>query len=438
MSVEIRGPAARALRRDPHRRRARLRRRAARALRAHPPGPPAPPRRAPGAVRRRRDADFLDETREVRDGDWRVAPPPADLEDRRVEITGPDQRKMVINALNSGARGFMADFEDSNSPTWANMIGGHVNLADAIARTIEFDVARRQGVPARRRGRHAAGPPARLAPARAPPAGRRRPIAGALCDFGFYFFHNARALLERGSGPYFYLPKLESHLEARLWNDVFEFAAGRLGIDHGTIKATVLIETLPAAFEMDEILYELRDHSAGLNAGRWDYMFSAIKCFRERPEFVLPDRNSVTMTAPFMRAYTELLVKTCHRRGAHAIGGMAAFDPEPHRRGGQREGDGKAARGQEPRGRRRLRRHLGRAPRHGRGGDGGVRRGARRPSQPGRPPARGGLGLGGRPARHAVDARARSRSRDCAATSTSASSTSPRGCAATAPPASTG
>ena len=271
--------------------------------------------------------DFRHETREIREGDWRVAPPPADLTDRRVEITGPTDRKMVINALNSGARGFMADFEDSNSPTWANMIGGHVNLADAIARTIEFsspdgkeyrlgdEVAT---LLVRPRGWHL--PEAHLTV-------DGDPIAGAFSDFGFHFFHNARALLEAGSGPYFYLPKMESHLEARLWNDVFEFAQDALGIDQGATKATVLIETLPAAFEMDEILHELRDHSAGLNAGRWDYMFSAIKCFRQRPEFVLPDRNSVTMTAPFMRAYTELLVKTCHRRGAHAMGGMAAFIP---------------------------------------------------------------------------------------------------------------
>ena len=271
--------------------------------------------------------DFLEETREVRDGDWRVAPPPADLQDRRVEITGPTQRKMVINALNSGARGFMADFEDSNSPTWANMIGGHVNLADAIARTIEFES------PDGRQYRLDDEVATLLVRPRGWHLPERHllvdgdPIAGALCDFGFHFFHNARPLLDTGSGPYFYLPKLESHLEARLWNGVFEFAQQALGIDRGTIKATVLIETLPAAFEMEEILYELRDHSAGLNAGRWDYMFSAIKCFRERPEFVLPDRNSVTMTAPFMRAYTELLVKTCHRRAAHAMGGMAAFVP---------------------------------------------------------------------------------------------------------------
>ncbi|HEX8855115.1 MAG TPA: malate synthase A [Thermoleophilaceae bacterium] len=281
--------------------------------------------------------DFLDSTREIREGDWRVAPPPPDLQNRRVEITGPTERKMVINALNSGARGFMADFEDSNSPLWRNMIEGQVNLTDAIDRTIEFtqddgkeyrlndEVAT---LLVRPRGWHL--PEKHMSV-------DGEPIAGALVDFGFFFFHNARRLLERGSGPYFYLPKMESHLEARLWNEVFNHAQDELGIERGTIKATVLIETVPAAFEMDEILYELRDHSAGLNAGRWDYMFSMIKCFRDRPEFLLPDRNSVTMTVPFMRAYTELLVKTCHRRGAHAMGGMAAFipsrrDPEANER----------------------------------------------------------------------------------------------------------
>jgi malate synthase len=271
--------------------------------------------------------DFLEETRGVRDGDWRVAPVPDDLQDRRVEITGPTDRKMVINALNSGARGFMADFEDSSSPTWANVVGGHVNLSDAIGRTIEYTSPEGREYSlndevatllVRPRGWHL--------PEKHVLVGGR-PIAGALCDFGLHFFHNARRLLEAGSGPYFYLPKLESHLEARLWNEVFDFAEDALGIDRGATKATVLIETMPAAFEMEEILYELREHSAGLNAGRWDYMFSTIKCFRDRPEFVLPDRNSVTMTVPFMRAYTELLVKTCHRRGAHAMGGMAAFIP---------------------------------------------------------------------------------------------------------------
>ncbi|HMC06738.1 MAG TPA: malate synthase A [Solirubrobacterales bacterium] len=271
--------------------------------------------------------DFLDETREVREGDWRVAPVPSDLQDRRVEITGPTDRKMVINALNSGARGFMADFEDSNSPTWDNIVGGQANLIDAVEHTIEYT-----------------GPDGReyrlgdtLATLLVRPRGWHlvdkhllvdgEAVAGALLDFGLFFFHNADRLLERGSGPYLYLPKLESHLEARLWNDVFVRAQEALGIDRGSVKATVLIETIPAAFEMDEILYELRDHSAGLNAGRWDYMFSMIKCFRERPEFILPDRKKVTMTVPFMRAYTELLVKTCHRRGAHAMGGMAAVLP---------------------------------------------------------------------------------------------------------------
>ena len=271
--------------------------------------------------------DFLDGTREIRESDWSVAPAPPDLQDRRVEITGPTQRKMVINALNSGARGFMADFEDSNSPTWQNMIEGHVNLTDAIEGTIEFtqddgkeyrlndDVAT---LLVRPRGWHL--PEKHLTV-------DGEPIAGALVDFGFYFFHNAQRLIDKGSGPYFYLPKMESHLEARLWNEVFTFAEEQVGVPHGSSKATVLIETVPAAFEMEEILYELRDYGCSLNAGRWDYMFSMIKCFRDREEFMLPDRNSVTMTVPFMRAYTELLVKTCHRRGAHAMGGMAAFIP---------------------------------------------------------------------------------------------------------------
>ena len=274
--------------------------------------------------------DFLAETRPVREDDWRVAAPPPDLADRRVEITGPTDRKMVINALNSGARGFMADFEDANSPTWANMVGGQLNLTDAIEGTIEHEEDGRSY---------------RLAEATATLLVRPRgwhltdrhllvdgaPVAGGLMDFGLHLFHNARRLLERGSGPYFYLPKLESHLEARLWNDVFLEAQEALGLDRGTIRATVLIETVPAAFEMEEILYELREHSAGLNAGRWDYIFSMIKCFRERPEFLLPDRAQVTMTVPFMRAYTLLLVRTCHRRGAHAMGGMSAVIPSRRR-----------------------------------------------------------------------------------------------------------
>jgi malate synthase len=270
--------------------------------------------------------DFLRDTRDVREGDWQIAPEPAALQNRRVEITGPTSRKMVINALNSGASGFMADFEDSNSPTWSNMIGGQVNLADAVRGTMEHEEKGKQyrldasvaTLLVRPRGWH-------LVERHLLVDGE--PVAGGLVDFGLYVFHNARELLERGAGPYFYLPKMESHREARLWNDVFDLAEDHLGLERGSIKATVLIETLPAAFEMDEILYELREHSAGLNAGRWDYIFSAIKRFRTRPEFVTPDRKKVTMTVPFMRAYTELLVKTCHRRGAHAIGGMAAQIP---------------------------------------------------------------------------------------------------------------
>jgi malate synthase len=255
-----------------------------------------------------------------------VAPVPAALQDRRVEITGPTSRKMVINALNSGARGFMADFEDSNSPYWDNMVGGQVNLADAIRRTIEHDekgkhyeLAEETAVLlVRPRGLHLPEWHLRI---------DGEPVAGAFMDFGLYMHRNAEELLQRGAGPFFYIPKLESRFEAGLWRDAFAIAEEALGLDHGTIKATVLIETIPAAFEMDAILYELRDHSAGLNAGRWDYIFSTIKRFRTRPEFVLPDRSEVTMTVPFMRAYTELLVKTCHRRGAHAMGGMAAVIP---------------------------------------------------------------------------------------------------------------
>ncbi|HTE86843.1 MAG TPA: malate synthase A [Dehalococcoidia bacterium] len=271
--------------------------------------------------------DFLESTRKVRESDWSVPPPPKDLEDRRVEITGPIDRKMVINALNSGARVFMADFEDANAPTWENVTLGHANLIDAIERTIDFT-----------------GPDSRVyhlndrvATLLVRPRGWHlpdkhiivdgEPISASLMVFGLYLFHNGRRLLERGSGPYLYLPKLESHTEARLWNDVFKSTEDTLELPRGSIRATVLIETVLGAFEMDEILYELREHSAGLNAGRWDYIFSIIKKFRSRPEFVLPDRAQVTMTVPFMRAYTELLVKTCHRRGAHAIGGMAAFVP---------------------------------------------------------------------------------------------------------------
>jgi malate synthase len=271
--------------------------------------------------------DFLEGTTAVRDGDWRVAPAPPDLQDRRVEITGPTgDRKMVINALNSGARMYMADFEDANSPTWQNVVGGQQNLTDAIERTISVETPDKSYrlndevavLLVRPRGWHLPERHVEL---------DGRPVSASLFDFGVYFQRNAERLLARGSGPYFYLPKLESHLEARLWNDVFVFAQDRLGLPGGTIKATVLIETVLAAFEMEEILYELREHSGGLNAGRWDYIFSVIKKFRDREEFVLPDRAQVTMTVPFMRAYTELLVRSCHRRGAHAIGGMAAFIP---------------------------------------------------------------------------------------------------------------
>ena len=270
---------------------------------------------------------FLDGTAAIRERDWRVAPAPRDLEDRRVEITGPVERKMMINALNSGASCFMADFEDALAPTWENVIAGQGNLIDAVRRSLTF-----QGPEGKRYSLNET-----TATLLVRPRGWHLleshvlidggPISASLLDFGLYFFHNARELLDRGTGPYFYLPKMESHLEARLWNEVFLAAQEWLGIPRGTIRATVLIETILAALEMDEILYELREHAAGLNAGRWDYIFSAIKKFRLRAETTLPDRAQVTMTVPFMRAYTELLVKTCHRRGAHAMGGMAAFVP---------------------------------------------------------------------------------------------------------------
>ncbi|HET9439869.1 MAG TPA: malate synthase A [Longimicrobiales bacterium] len=270
---------------------------------------------------------FLADTASVRSGAWSVAPAPQDLDDRRVEITGPTDRKMVINALNSGAKVFMADFEDSLSPTWENVIEGQANLQDAIRRQIDFTSPegkqyrlndRIATLVVRPRGWH-------LVEKHVTVGGD--PISASLFDFGLYFFHNAQELLTRSSGPYFYLPKLESHLEARLWNDVFLFAQESLGIARGTIRATVLIETILAAFEMEEILYELREHAAGLNAGRWDYIFSIIKKFSHDPAFLLPDRAQVGMGVPFMRAYAELLVQTCHRRSAHAIGGMAAFIP---------------------------------------------------------------------------------------------------------------
>jgi malate synthase len=271
--------------------------------------------------------DFLPETLGVREADWTVAPAPKDLERRWVEITGPAERKMIINALNCGADVFMADFEDANTPAWRNMVQGQVNLVDAVRGTIAFTSPdgrayrlneRVATLLVRPRGWHLLERHVHVDGA---------PVAGGLFDFGLYVFHNARWLLERGSGPYFYLPKLESHREARLWRDAFVLAEDRLGLPRGSIRGTVLVETIPAAFEMDEILWELREHAGGLNAGRWDYMFSLIKKFRSSPAFVLPDRAQVTMTVPFMRAYTELLVRTCHRRGAHAIGGMAAFIP---------------------------------------------------------------------------------------------------------------
>ncbi len=281
-----------------------------------------------------RNLRFLSSTTAIREEPtWRVAGAGPGLEDRRVEITGPTDRKMTINAMNSGARVWLADQEDATSPTWANVVGGQINLHDAIRRRIDFtsDEGKRYElgddtptIVMRPRGWHLVEKNMRYTDQ----AGLRSPASASLVDFGLYFFHNAHELIERGSGPYFYLPKLENHLEARLWDDVFTFSENALGIPHGTIRATVLIETISAAFEMEEILYELREHCAGLNAGRWDYIFSIIKNFRGRgAHFTLPDRSAITMTVPFMRAYTELLVATCHKRGAHAIGGMSAFIP---------------------------------------------------------------------------------------------------------------
>ncbi|HXG39540.1 MAG TPA: malate synthase A [Candidatus Limnocylindrales bacterium] len=287
------------------------------------------------AARRERQAaidagespDFLAETRPIREAEWSVAPAPADLEDRRVEITGPAERKMMINALNSGARVFMADFEDALSPTWENVVLGQANVADAVRRRLDYTAPdgrryelgeRLATLVVRPRGWHLVERHVLVDGA---------PVSASLFDFGLTFVHNAVEQVRRGSGPYFYLPKLQGHREARLWNDVFVAAQERLGLPNGTVRATVLVETILAAFEMDEILWELRDHAAGLNAGRWDYLFSVIKTFRARPGLAFPDRAQLTMTVPFMRAYTELLVRTCHRRGAHAIGGMAAFIP---------------------------------------------------------------------------------------------------------------
>ena len=286
------------------------------------------------AIDNGRNLRFLPETAAIRaDATWRVAGAGPGLEDRRVEITGPTDRKMTINALNSGAKVWLADQEDATSPTWANVIGGQLSLFDAIRGQIDYTTedgrtySVGEATPTivmRPRGWHLVEKHLRYTDR----AGLRAPASGSLVDFGLYFFHNAQKLIEGGTGPYFYLAKLENHLEARLWDDIFTFAENALGIGYGTIRATVLIETIPAAFEMDEILFELRDHCAGLNAGRWDYIFSIIKNFRGRgASFVLPDRSKITMTVPFMRAYTELLVQTCHKRGAHAIGGMSAFIP---------------------------------------------------------------------------------------------------------------
>jgi malate synthase len=272
--------------------------------------------------------DFLRDTQKIREADWTVAPIPADLQDRRVEITGPVDRKMIINALNSGAKVFMADFEDSNTPTWSNQIEGQLNLQDAVRRSItyvdpatgkKYQLNERTAVLlVRPRGWHLEERHVLIDGA---------PMSGSLFDFGLYIFHNAKHLLSSGSGPYFYLPKMESHLEARLWNDVFIFAQDYVGIPQGSIRATVLIETILATFEMDEILYELRNHSAGLNCGRWDYIFSYIKKFSNDPNAILPDRAQVTMTTHFLRSYSKLLIRTCHRRNIHAMGGMAAFIP---------------------------------------------------------------------------------------------------------------
>jgi len=271
--------------------------------------------------------DFLSETRDIREQEWRIAPVPADLQDRRVEITGPVDRKMVINALNSGASTFMADFEDAHSPTWEATIQGQVNLVDAVNRSISLTTPEGKSyrlneqtavLIVRPRGWHLVEKHVRI---------DGRPVSASLFDFGLYFFHNAKRLIEQGTGPYFYLPKLESHQEARLWNDVFNTAQELAGVERGTIKATVLIETLPAAFQMDEILYELKDHIVGLNCGRWDYIFSFIKRFKNVPGYIFPDRAQITMTRHCMHAYSLLAIRTCHRRGAHAIGGMAAQIP---------------------------------------------------------------------------------------------------------------
>ena len=316
---------------------------------------------------------FLESTRAVREGNWTCAPIPADIVDRRVEITGPVDRKMVINALNSGANVFMADFEDANTPTWGNNVDGQVNLVDAVRRRIEWTSPEGRSYRlndrvatlfVRPRGLHLDEKHVKV---------DGRMVSGGFFDFALYCFHNAKELRARGSGPYFYLPKLEGHREARLWNDVFAMAEDALGLPRGAIKATVLIETILAAFEMDEILFELREHSAGLNAGRWDYIFSCIKKLRVNRDFCLADRAQVTMTTHFMRSYAELLVKTCHRRGTHAMGGMAAQIPVKHDERANAEAFAKVRSRQGARGAPGARRHVGRASGPGGGGEGGVR-----------------------------------------------------------------
>jgi malate synthase len=324
--------------------------------------------------------DFLPETKHIRENDaWKGAPPAPGLVDRRVEITGPTDRKMVVNALNSDVFTYMADFEDSSAPTWENMINGQVNLYDAIRRQVDFKQGSKEY-----KLRNDRTLPTLIARARGWHLEEKHftvdgePISGSLFDFGLYFFHNARELIKRGTGPYFYLPKMESHLEARLWNDAFNLAQDYIGLPRGTIRATVLIETINAAFEMDEIIYELRDHSSGLNCGRWDYIFSFIKKFRQNPNFVLPDRSAVTMTVPFMDAYVRLLIKTCHRRGVHAMvflslsfsheqvltstGRNGSTDPDQGRPKGQRHRHGECPQGQAARSARWSRRHMGCPP----------------------------------------------------------------------------
>ena len=365
--------------------------------------------------------DFLPGTREIRDGDWRVPEAPPGLRDRRVEITGPVDRKMVINALNSGASVFMADFEDANSPTWRNCVEGQANVLDAAKRTISLDTGEKSytlnddiaTLVVRPRGWHLVEKHATL---------DGSPVSASLFDFGLFVFHSARPLLDSGLGPYLYLPKLESHREAVLWHDVFTLAEEKLGLDRGSIRATVLIETILAAFEMDEILHALGEHAAGLNAGRWDYIFSVIKKLGHREEFLLPDRGDVTMAVPFMRAYADLLVRTCHRRGAYAIGGMAAFIPSRRDAAVNEVGAREGARGQAARVRAGLRRHVGRASGSRRRRAAGVR--AREPT---RRRARRRAARCGGAARRRVDAGRGHRRRPAPERQRSAFATSRRG-----------